>query len=119
MLVFIIKSGCQLMNIVDFRFVFLPYCLQKQPNGGYVVLNRKYKPVGFVTDKYITYSDYPVIASIDDITPELASKLSWNNSRDVDTIYLYHDESNPVNSADNMKAYTDKLALLSVLPVLF
>ncbi len=119
MLVFIIKPGCQRMNIVDFRFIFLPYCLQKQPNGSYAVLNRKYKPVGFATEKYIAYSDYPVTAKIDDITPVLASKLSWNNSNDVDTIYLYNDESNPVNSAGNMQAYTDKLALLSTLVVLF
>jgi hypothetical protein len=35
------------MSHSDFRAMFFPYCLQKQKDGRYVVLNREYKPVGF------------------------------------------------------------------------
>ena len=37
------------MPLGDFRSVFMPYCLRKQKDGRYVVLNREYKPVGFFT----------------------------------------------------------------------
>ncbi len=107
------------MNIVDFRYVYLPYCLKKQPNGGYVVLNRDYKPLGFSTNKFISYDEFPVTAKIEGITSKLAKRLSWNDSDDVDTVYLYNDETNPVNSADNMKTYIEKLTVLVSLRVLF
>ena len=103
------------MNNVDFRFVFMPYCIEKQPAGGYVVLNRKYKPLGFVTDQFINYADYPVVATIKGLTPALAEKLSWNKSANTDKIYLYDDGTNPISSAKNMAAYLDKLALLATL----
>lgn len=37
----------------DFLSFFMPYCLKKHPDGRYAVLNRKYKPVGMVTDDQI------------------------------------------------------------------
>jgi hypothetical protein len=107
------------MNIVDFRYVYLPYCLQKQPNGGYVVLNRDHKPLGFATDNFITYDEFPVTAKIEGITSKLAKQLSYDNSDDVDMIYLYTNDTNPVLSAENMRAYSDKLALLATLQVMF
>ena len=38
----------------------MPYCLEKQDNGSYAVLNREYKSVGFNTSDYIKYEEYPV-----------------------------------------------------------
>lgn len=45
----------------DFSAVFLPYCLQKQSDGQYVVLNRQYKKLGFKTLEHIDYEEYPII----------------------------------------------------------
>jgi len=82
------------MNSVDFRSVYLPYCLKKQSNGGYVVLNRDCKPLGFATAKFITYDEFPVTAKIEGITSKVAKELSWNDSDNVDIIYLYNDGTN-------------------------
>ena len=37
----------------DFRAVYFPYCIEKQADGTWVVLNRQYKPVGFNTSDFI------------------------------------------------------------------
>ena len=93
------------MDSVYFCSVFLPYCLQKQANGSWVVLNRKYQPIG------------PVITKIDDLTLELVNQLSVNGADDIDAIYLYNDGTNPTISAVNLSAYANKLALLAKLRV--
>jgi hypothetical protein len=105
------------MALGDFRAIFLPYCLQKQPDGTYAVLNREYKPVGFKTRDVIKYSDYPVCVKIKGLTPAKAVKLSNNGSKDLDTIFLYNDVTNPIGSKKNMDAYLAKIALLAKLSV--
>ncbi len=103
------------MALKDFRAVFLPYCLDKQPDGRYAVLNREYKPVGFFTKEWITYAEHPVLVKLRGITPTLAAKLSWEHSKDTSRVYLYNDASSPVLSKANMRAYLDKLELLAKL----
>ena len=104
------------MPLNDFRSVFLPYCLQKQPDGRYAVLNREYKPVGFRTRKYLTYEEYPVLVTLR-ITPSLASEISWNQSRDTDNVFLYDDSCNPIRSQANMQAYLVKIERLAKLKI--
>jgi len=115
-----LANGVDFMNISNFYRVYLPYCLQKQPNGGYAVLNREYKPVGFASDKYIVYGEFPVVSKIE-ITPEMAKKLSFTGSDDVSMVYLYGNgmDSDPKDSVKNRVAYFEKLALLAELDVLF
>lgn len=92
--------------------IFLPYCIQRQNNGTYVLLNRKYKPLGFHTDEWVNYSDYP-IAFKARITPQLASKISFNGNQDVDNIYLYNDACTFGRSNNNAQVkYFYRLALL-------
>lgn len=104
------------MALNDFRAVFFPYCLEKQPDGRYVVLNREYKPVGFNTYEWIKYEDFPVAVWLS-MTPLRASKLSFKGSKDTDHIFLYDDGSNPVRSKANMKAYLSRLELLGAYEV--
>lgn len=65
------------MALKDFRAVFFPYCLDKQPDGQYVVLNREYKPIGFKTREHIKYQDYPVYVELKGIDSATAAKLSY------------------------------------------
>lgn len=95
----------------DFRSFYLPYCLQKQPDGRYAVLNRRYKPLGFITGEHIDYAAYPSLAKMR-MTAKLAAGLSWKGDTDVETVYLYNDGTNPVLSAKNMAAYMERLARL-------
>lgn len=105
------------MSLGDFRSVFMPYCLKKQSNGKYAVLNREYKPVGFFTTKHIKYDDFPVLVELSGIGPATAAKLSWNNSENTDEIFLYNDGCNPNNSDNDMKNYLEKLKTLAKLKI--
>jgi len=105
------------MALLDFRAVYLPYCLQLQEDGRYAVLNREYKPVGFYTTQFIRYSDYPVTVRLKGLGPATAAKLSVEGSDDPTLIYLYDDRTNPVLSEANMEAYFTKLSVLAKLRI--
>lgn len=100
------------MPTFDLRCLFLPYCLEKQPNGSYVALNRNYKPVGFTTREYATYADYPVSISLH-ITKTTAKKLSHNGDDNVDRIFLYNDGCVPTHTTANMSVYLERLAIFA------
>jgi hypothetical protein len=101
----------------DFRAVYFPYCIEKQSDGAWVVLNRQYKPVGFNTDDFIQYENYPVSAKLRGLGPEFCKKLSYTGDSDSDRIYLYNDSCNPINSKDDMTAYLKKLEILAKLGI--
>lgn len=103
------------MALNDFKSIYLPYCIVRQEDKSFVVLNREYKPLGFRVIEHIEYGKYPISARIPEITPELAVKISWNESPNTDKIFLYNDKTNPVSSDENMEAYLAKLAILATL----
>lgn len=105
------------MALGDFRAVFLPYCLQKQEDGRYAVLNREYKPVGFYTSDWVKYEEHPVLVKLKGLTKAKAVKLSDKGDADLDCIYLYNDATNPVRNKVNMRAYLTKLEMLAKLSI--
>ena len=105
------------MPLGDFRSVYFPYCLKKQEDGSYAVLNHEYKPVGFNTRDFIYYADFPVTSKLKGIGVGTARKLSYSGSSDLDTIYLYNDGCIPVHSASAMESYLKKLKVLAKLEV--
>lgn len=102
-------------SLGDFRAAFLPYCIEKQKDGSYVVLNREYKPVGFNTTEWIDYDKYPVSAFIKGLTPSVMKKISIEDDCDPEHIYLYSDGTNPLLSKANMDSYLKKLSVLAKL----
>ena len=98
---------------MDLRYIALPYCLKKMPKGGYIVLNRKYKPIGFDTTEHLTYENFPVTHKIKGLNKKTAKHLSWNGSDDVECIFLYNDGCVPTRNAEHMKNYLDKLSRLA------
>lgn len=105
------------MPLGDVRSVHLPYCIQRQDDGTYVILNREYKPLGFKTNEYIKYSDYPVRVRLRGLRAATAAKLSCKGSTDLKCIYLYDDGSNPARGPKHMAAYLQRLAHLAKLKV--
>lgn len=101
----------------DFRAVYMPYCIDKMPDGKYVVLNRTYKPIGFITHDHIKYDEYPIAAEFVGLNESTAAKLSWNGSQDLSRIYLYNDGTNPLLNDENMTKYLDRLKILSKLKI--
>lgn len=99
----------------DFRAIFLPYCLQKQADGSYVVLNRNYKPLGFMTGEWVDYASYPIKVKMRGLKSQLAAKLSVTGKPDMDQIFLYNDSTVPTRSKKNMDMYLEKIAILAKL----
>jgi len=99
----------------DFRAVYFPYCIVKQQDGTWVVLNRQYKPVGFNTSDFISYEDYPVSVRLQGIGPAKANKLAYSGKAEGDRIYLYNDGCVPTHSKANMDSYLEKLRILAKL----
>jgi hypothetical protein len=97
------------------RAIFLPYCIERLKDGRYVVLNRNYKPLGFTTDDFVTYEDYPIGVTFKGLTPKKAVLLSYRGSADLDKIYLYDDGCIPNGGAANMKVYLARLEVLAKL----
>lgn len=103
----------------SFRRVFFPYCLMKQPDGRYAVLNRHYKPVGMVvpSDQHVDYAAHPCLVKVKGLTPLRARKLSARSEDSLDRIYLYNDGCVPTDSQQDWDAYSARLQLLAKLTI--
>jgi hypothetical protein len=101
----------------DIRAYHLPYCLERQADGRYVILNRRYKPVGFTTRERVDYGAYPIAVKFKRLTRATAARLSVRGSEDLEKIWLYDDATVPTASARNMQQYLDRLKVLMSLKV--
>ena len=101
----------------EFLWTLLPYCLDRQDDGSYAVLNRSYKPVGFNTSERVDYSAHPVCVKLRGLGPAIARRLSCHGHDDLDRIYLYHDGCVPTRSPDAMESYLKRLRILARLKV--
>ena len=95
------------MALNDFRAVFLPYCIEKQPDGRYVVLNRE----------HIKYEEYPICVELKGIGSATAAKFSYKGDLNTEKIYLYNDGCIPTESAEHMNNYLKRLEILAKLKV--
>jgi hypothetical protein len=102
------------MDTVPIRWIFLPYCIKRLADGRYIILNRRYKPLGKFGNEWVIYETDPSAANIE-ITPAIAKKLSCKNSDDVDVIYLYSDACIPTDSDEHLRSYSARLSVLMQL----
>ena len=93
-----------------------PYCLKLLEGGRYILLNRNYKPIGNQTMNRVNYHTDPS-AIMMTITPGIAAQLSWDQSHNVERIYLYKDGCIPTGSEEHMAAYLKRLAVLAKIRV--
>ncbi len=76
------------MPLMNICATFLPYCIQRQEDGRYAILNREYKPIGFWSYKHVKYEDYPVLVKIRSLTPKQATLISVHGKPETHQIYL-------------------------------
>jgi len=105
------------MSLNSVRSRFMPYCIERQEDGNYVILNREYQPLGFDRSGSSNYADYPIAVSIPGLTPRIAEKLSYEGLRDLSKIYLYNDSCIPTSSAKHMKDYLGRFEILMKLKI--
>lgn len=111
-------GGCFMgRSSLSFRWLWLPYCLERLADGRYVALNRRYKFLGAAPDEFVDYEAAPEWARMR-ITPAQARKLADDSSAfDPARIYLYKDPTAPTANEANWDAYQARLAVLAKLKV--
>jgi len=101
----------------ELRHTHFPYCLDRQEDGSYVLLNRNYKPIGFMTESWVNYEEHPVGVMLKGMTAKLAAELDIRGRDNLDRIYLYSDGSTPTGSQEDMQAYLGRLTKIMSLKI--
>ena len=104
-------------NITALYRIAFPYCIEKQEDGSYVVLNREYKPIGFLTEERLDYGKYPIGIRFKGLKEETIRKISVDGDQSDRAIYLYGDGSKPTQNEKNMRDYLERLSVLMSLKV--
>jgi len=100
--------------VSEFRQVFLIYCLDRQPDGSYVALNRRYKPVGMTSSEWVKYEDFPVRFKFKRaLSQGQVAALSYKGDSAPERIYLYNDGCIPTDSSSDWAAYAERLGRLA------
>jgi hypothetical protein len=106
---------------MEFCRIWMPYCLAKveDEHGGWIPLNRFYKPLGHVSGEWVDYCSVPPGSRIKRLLPETAAFLSWNGegTKEGRIVFLYNDGSFPVRSSSHWNSYSEKLARLARLMI--
>lgn len=97
------------------RLIYLPYALERIADGRYVVLNRRYKPLGTTAPGFVDYAPHAV--HLVGLSAATAAKLSWNGAPDLEIIWLYNDGCLPTDSPAHWDAYQRRLEVLAHLRV--
>lgn len=106
------------MKTFDLFATHMPYCLIQQANGGHVVVNRDYKPLGFATQDWVSYEEFPIVHHLKGLGPASAAKISCHGSSDLTRIYLYDDGCNPANGkSSDWEGYMCRLEYLLRLSI--
>jgi len=86
--------------------------MEMDDDGLWVFFNRSYKPVGMNTDKWIDFKDHLVKFKLKGLGPSTRAKLDVHGKGTDHRIYFYDDETQPTDSAANMKAYLKRLEII-------
>jgi CRISPR/Cas system-associated endonuclease/helicase Cas3 len=106
----------------QFRRLWMPYLVYKINDdiGGWIPLNRHYKPIGTPGTAWVKYEETPKHLRIKTITLSQQKKLFHWVTEDAswlpnDMVWLYSDSCIPTSSAANWNQYQQKLQLLAKL----
>lgn len=94
-------------------WLHLIYCLDLMPDGSYVALNYRYKPIGFSSTEHVEYEKFPVRFKFQRaLSARQIASLSANGDASPDRIYLYRKGANPIRTPANWAEYTDRIRRL-------
>jgi hypothetical protein len=101
------------INIDTERWVHWPYCIQRVTEGRYVLLNRRYKPIGNPTTEFV--EDYSPWAFDLDLKPEQSRQLAFDQDESVRCVYFYGDGCIPNDTPAFMRANRSRLSVLAAI----
>lgn len=102
------------MTSSEVRQVFLPYCLQRLSDGRYILLNRRYKPLGTHAGEWVDYDKHPSAFRFKrSLSGRQAALLSWEGSEDTEVVFFYDDGCIPTHGAAKWTAYSKRLERLA------
>ena len=105
-------------TVSEFRQIFLIYCLDRQPDGSYVALNRRYKPIGMNSSEWVKYEELPVGFKFKRaLSAKQIAALSYKGDTTPERIYLYNDGCIPTDSPDDWAAYSERLGRLAAYKI--
>lgn len=117
----------------DFFRINLPYGIARNENGGWMVFNREYMPLGYNNVEHkgnpgLSFLDIPIYTRYKRLTEKLLIELAYgehgvmrNEKNEIVKVFLYNDGTNPQNQSTDKKIlwdnYFEKLKKLSKLNV--
>jgi len=108
------------MALTDFFSINLPYGMEKNEKGEWMVFNREYKPLGFNSKKKEVYENYPIFTKFSGLTDECILKIaSRSEEKEEDgkmkiyKFWFYNDETNPIKNSNNWLIYCNKIKQIS------
>lgn len=107
------------MRAHNFRQVMLPYCIVPLTDGFHIVLNRRYKPLGVISDEHVDYEEHFSKVRFKDLTRAKAKAIGLEvDDKPGGYLYLYSDSTNPDRSSALAARYGKILAGLMALEIL-
>lgn len=98
----------------EFRHIFLTYCLERQPDGRYLALNRRYQPFGLDGPSRIEGEELPKGFKFKrSLSARQIAALSFDGDASPERIYLYNDGCIPTDSPAHWAAYSARLERLA------
>lgn len=103
--------------MLSIRWLIMPYGMEQNPDGTWIVFNRNYKPLGILSSERVDYADEKFAIVVHGLTAVKRAKLDVNAGRHPKTnrIYFYNDGCVPDHSPANMKVYLARLKVLMSL----
>jgi hypothetical protein len=95
----------RLVKTCPLNRLVLPYCLRASPEGGYMLFNRDYQPLG------------AVFSFARKLQPRTAERMSWKGDPDTACVYFYGGGCRPWDSSEKMAHYVRRLEVLGRLQV--
>lgn len=111
------------MALTDFLRINLPYGIELDESGKWFAFNREYKPLGWNTNSFIKYENYPIATKFSRMTENFLVKLGQGDelkrdeSGKIFRVMLYNDATNPRNGKSHWNKYSKKLELLSKIEI--
>ncbi|OAV72490.1 hypothetical protein Barb6_01076 [Bacteroidales bacterium Barb6] len=112
---------------IDFFRINLPYGMQRNEKGQWIIFNRRYKPLGYNQNVWSEnyFADLPIHTAYKGLTEKVLLSIAAKDGKAIKrdekgqicSVWLYNDATNPMNDSSQWKTYWSKLEILAKLKI--